>query len=412
MNPESLTMSNVFLCEFSLVLDTKLNRRHIVFTDSNLPHRRRYLALKVCYYNNSDASYQLQRLLLSGDTGVSLNPGPPDYSYNDADEQPTQNSRSSIYACNGNSFLELPYKCLNIFHYNISSLTNKLDKIKLLLSSLSNQRKNRPNLIPGIAETFLNDSGSDASLAVERYTLFRADRLANKGGGLLVYVPEHLPISRGNDLKMPGIETIWLELRYPRSRPCLFSFVYRPPSADASFFKRMDSILAKVDCNNYRTCLLGDFNIDLFSKSALHKWFIALTKAYSFHQLITNATRPVSETLLDLVLVSNGDNVLKSGTLSLSLSDHLPIYVSLKSRAIKVQSEGHKPVFFRSKKFFSVNTFLADLECLPWSAMDMYSEPSEALSHWYTLIKSVLDSHAPLKKTPCQGEIHTRMVQQ
>lgn len=30
--------------------------------------------------------------------------------------------------------------------------------------------------------------------------------------------------------------------------------------------------------------------------------------------------------------------------------------------------------------------------------MDMYSEPNEALSHWYSLFKSVLDSHAPLKK--------------
>ena len=211
LNPESTTTSNVFLCEFSLVLDAKLNRRHIVFTDGNLSHRRRYLALKICYYNNSDASYQLLRLVLSGDTGVSLNPGPAEYNYNDDSEQPTQSSQSSIHACNGNSFLELPYQCLNICHYNICSLTNKLDEIKLLLSSFSNQRKDRPNLILGIAETFLNDSWSDASLAVEKYTLFRADRLANRGGGLLVYVPAHLSISRRSDLEMPGIETIWLQ---------------------------------------------------------------------------------------------------------------------------------------------------------------------------------------------------------
>ena len=79
-----------------MVWDAKLNRRHIGFTDGNLPHRRRYLAPKVCYYNNSVASYQLQRLVLSGDTGVSLNPGPAEY--NDNDEQPTQNSQSFIHA--------------------------------------------------------------------------------------------------------------------------------------------------------------------------------------------------------------------------------------------------------------------------------------------------------------------------
>ena len=109
------------------------------------------------------------------------------YNYNDDGEQPTQptqSSQSSIHACNGNFFLEPPYKCLNICHYNICSLTNKLDEIKLLLSSFSNQRKDRPNSILGIAETFLNDSWSDASLAVEKYTLFRADRLANRRGDM------------------------------------------------------------------------------------------------------------------------------------------------------------------------------------------------------------------------------------
>ena len=256
----------MFLCEFSSAWDAKLNRRHIGFVDGNLPHRRRYIAIKICYYKNSDARYQLQRLVQSGDTGVSLNPGPTinNDNDNDNDEQHTQSSQSSIHACNGNSFLELPNKCLYIFHRNICLLTNKLDDIKLLLSCFSNQRKGRPNLILGIAETCLNDSWSDASLAEESYILFRADRLANRGGGLLVYVPAHLPISRRNDLEIRGIESIWLELRYPRSRLCLFSFIYRPPSTDASFPERMDLMLTKADCKNYRSCMLGDFSTDLF----------------------------------------------------------------------------------------------------------------------------------------------------
>ena len=94
----------------------------------------------------------LQRLGLSGDTGVSFkNPGPGEYSFNDNDEQPTRSSQSSIYACNGNSFLELPYKWLNICHYNICSLTNKLNEIKLLLRrkcfmKVSSTKNIRPSL--------------------------------------------------------------------------------------------------------------------------------------------------------------------------------------------------------------------------------------------------------------------------
>lgn len=67
-----------------------------------------------------------------------------------------------------------------------------------------------------------------------------------------MYLPAHLSISR-SDLEMRGIESIWLELRYPRSRLCLFSFICRPPSADASLPERMDLMLTKVDCKVYRS---------------------------------------------------------------------------------------------------------------------------------------------------------------
>ena len=94
--------------------------------------------------------------------------------------------------------------------------------------------------------------------------MFRADRLANRGDGLLVYVPAYLSISRRSDLEMHGIESIGLELRYPISRPCLFPFICRPPSADALFPERMDLMLMKIDYKSYWSCLLVDFNIDLF----------------------------------------------------------------------------------------------------------------------------------------------------
>ena len=61
----------------------------------------------------------------SGDTGVSLNPGPT--LNNDNDEQYTQSSQSSIHACNGNSFLEmLEYLSLQYLSYSYPPfLTNE-----------------------------------------------------------------------------------------------------------------------------------------------------------------------------------------------------------------------------------------------------------------------------------------------
>lgn len=92
----------------------------------------------------------------SGDTGVSLNPGPT--LNNDNDEQYTQSSQSSIHACNGNSFLELPNNAW-IFVITISELP---------LSSFSNKRKGRPTImIIMILPTFFSEHFANISFSVQ-----------------------------------------------------------------------------------------------------------------------------------------------------------------------------------------------------------------------------------------------------
>ena len=243
---------------------------------------------------------------------IARNPGPDD----------TMNNYGS---------LDLPRKALNICHYNVCSLGNKLDEIKLLLSSSSKCANNRPNFILGLSETHLNDSWTDASLQVKGFTTFRRDRVGGKGGGLLVYVPSHLPITRNTYLEVIGLESVSLQLQFKNSKPCLFTFVYRPPSANASYYDLMDSLLTLIDCTKYQSVILGDFNINLLDNSVSNTRFIQLFKSLNYEQLITVATRPISNSLLDHIYSNRKGNILKSGTLSLSLSDHLPIFISTTS---------------------------------------------------------------------------------
>ena len=62
---------------------------------------------------------------------------------------------------------DLPKKGLTICHLNICHLSNKLDEIKLLLTSVASHRHGKPNLILGISESSLDDSWSSAALAVD-----------------------------------------------------------------------------------------------------------------------------------------------------------------------------------------------------------------------------------------------------
>ena len=148
-------------------------------------------------------------MLLDG-AWILDNPGPDVSVTTSAMVETTQQSDFSANALYAS--LELPNKALNFCHYNVCSLTNKLDEIKLLLSTFSRSRNGKPNLILGISETFLNRSWTDASLYVDNFNIHRLDHAANKGGELLVYVPLHLPINRTTELEVQGIECICLEI--------------------------------------------------------------------------------------------------------------------------------------------------------------------------------------------------------
>ena len=65
-----------------------------------------------------------------------------------------------------------------------------------------------------------------SALAVDNYNLFREDRRIGAGGGLLIYVPSHLPVKRRSDLEIEGVETIWL-LNSPAIKLCIFAHVNR-----------------------------------------------------------------------------------------------------------------------------------------------------------------------------------------
>jgi hypothetical protein len=105
--------------------------------------------------------------------------------------------------------------------------------------------------------------------------------------------------------------------------------------------------------------------------------------------------------LLDHVYVSHKDNVSISGTLPISISDHLPVFVNWTTRSNFSNSNEHKYIDYRSLNNFSAEQFAADLKNIPWNTLDMFIDINEAVEHWYSLFNDCLNNHAPLKKA-CQ----------
>ncbi|EDO36615.1 predicted protein [Nematostella vectensis] len=114
--------------------------------------------------------------------------------------------------------LHFPSKGIVFCHHNVCHISNKLDEIQLLLCSSSNRKNGRSNHILGLSETFLDESWTDTELAVDGYSLVRADRTYNSGGGLLVFIPSHISFKRRVDLEFEALillsrQTLFLILR-------------------------------------------------------------------------------------------------------------------------------------------------------------------------------------------------------
>ncbi|XP_055350833.1 uncharacterized protein LOC129597365 [Paramacrobiotus metropolitanus] len=150
-------------------------------------------------------------------------------------------------------------------HLNIQGFSDsKFDLIENLLESDDNCSK-----IFCISETHLNSAKPDDLYRIRNYALYRKDRSKAwgkaKGGGLLVYVPSHIPseeVSRSET--NTHCETLWLKLRFG-IRKVLLGLLYRSPDSNAFdtefLFNHVDEVLTKhSDCD---FVISGDINIDI-----------------------------------------------------------------------------------------------------------------------------------------------------
>ena len=126
-----------------------------------------------------------------------------------------------------------------------------------------------------ISETHLDNTFDDTVIATQGYNIYRQDRNAN-GGGVAVYIRNHIPVKLREDLMLNAVEVIWLQVHLPHIKPILVGCCYRPPSADTQY---LDNMCERLVCDiNREVYFLGDLNIDWLSsgcplKRKLQTWF-------------------------------------------------------------------------------------------------------------------------------------------
>lgn len=125
-------------------------------------------------------------------------------------------------------------------------------------------------------------------------------------------------------------------------------------------------------------------------------------RSFNLNQLIQESTRITdsSNTLIDLILVNNEHRFVKSGVLSLPISDHSLVYCVLK---VGVPKAIPKTIEYRSFKTYNQDNYIEDLKSVPWHVIDNEENIDDAVLTWNKLFLDIVDSHAPITKRRITG---------
>ena len=357
--------------------------------------RKGFMSTRTNYYHNSTATFQQAKLIISGD--ISPNPGPTNSKIYDR-------TASSSPSSTGSKPNSARHNEVRISHLNIRSL--KCREHYLLLKDFI---ASKDIDIFTLSETWLNENVLDYEIQIPGFNIHRLDRSHKPGGGVCVYVKEQFKVQSLADLSgifPSGLHQLWLKIQIRNLRSFLVCTVYRPPHSSLSltFEEELNNSLISALSHNKPVFILGDLNCNLLnptdSGSTALKAFCSL---FNLTQLISKPTRVTQSTksLLDVLITSNDQLVIKSGVFQSSISDHDVVYANL-----RLKNNRRKPIYITSRSFKNYNrtVFQESLSFVPWSTvLSIFEDLDDKLFAFDCLFNDVLDDFAPIKTFKSRG---------
>ena len=280
---------------------------------------------------------------------------------------------------------------LAIASLNINSLLSHIDELRVFMHDSKID-------ILSINETKLDSTVHDSDVYIPGFEIVRKDRRVNgrKGGGVCIYLRANLNYRIRDDLINDDLECLIVEISKPRSSAFLVGTWYRPPNSPPERFNEFENVIDKIDAESKELYILGDVNCNLLPEASAHisSYLTNIFDIYGLSQLITEPTRvtPVSKTLIDLCITNSPEKVSNSGVIHLGISDHSSVFVT---RKVHHDRFCPRTIEMRQFKHFQKNKVLSDLEQMPWSNVDLCSDPNDMWHEWKQIFVSCMDKHAP-----------------
>ena len=228
-------------------------------------------------------------------------------------------------------------------------------------------------------------------------SIIRKDRNDRQGGGVGLYVANHLGVTRRQDLKLPGIELLWVVLKAGINK-VLLGVCYRPPNSTRTFWDKLQDSLDLAKQSGFNDIIVaGDLNADFNTREGGKlKYFC---NSNNMHLHINEPTRITnrSATVLDQFLSNCPELVTETKVLPpLSNCDHCVITTTLKfSNSFERKATYHRQIWLYSKADFS--KFRNELSLADWESCFETDDPSISATKWTELFLNIAHRVLPYK---------------
>ena len=293
---------------------------------------------------------------------------------------------------------------ISFLHLNISSLSKHLDVFNNLLNTLDHKFK-----VLGITETRLKDSPSiPHNLDIDGYSTPLLTYTKANAGGTALYISNDIKYTPRKDLNQilyseRELESTFCELIFEKQDNVIVGCIYKHPTMNTEIFTEdfFNRLLQKVNRENKRLVLLGDFNINLLD-CGTHMPVNNFIDTLQSNFLLPSISLPTritdrSKTLIDNIYFTPTKFKPSSGNLLVGISDHLPQFLVFQNFKTNTTKE---PRYYRTWKKFDEEKFTTDFHQTDWHRLlaTELNDPDKSFENFYNRLNGLIDLHAPLKK--------------
>jgi hypothetical protein len=266
-------------------------------------------------------------------------------------------------------------------HINIRSINteNRLD-------AFLDQLTDRFDIIT-CSETWLSKKDLDKKYEIPGYTgPYRMDRTLQGGGGVMAWVTDSIISKRRDDLSVPNLETLWLQLDLPKNK-ILLGTCYRQPDTEGTygelFWEKLQTSYDKAKDTPIRNILMtGDFNAEFLTDKPAYDELQAFLATNHLYQHVTEPTRitPTRSSILDLVITNSPSLVTKIQILApVHTNDHCTVAGEITSMIAKRKAYQRTMWNFKTADFEGFRNKLSETN---WDECFTTEDPSFACETW------------------------------